>query len=851
MATQPTDLDVATDSEWDTSLPDPWLSTAFASRLGTVVYVRDDVPVTVRERLDATATELGVELKYVRRSDDTDLLARYGVSKARLLIYFSPKDVEYAVGWDHFKPAIETKKVRQRNNLSGRVNDTLIKDLSGWAGKTSLVKFAAGLGVPMLNKSSMDEFKANMWRGLTERPEEFLRYAVDDATVLLRVQQSFVDLINVVQEECLGMGDDLWTADDIPMTVGSLVAKTFERWVYTQAGEYKDALRFCIRKLGILDPDHHFYKRSRWAFWQAAKNYKSIDSINAGLAAGNDDIKHFMAGKFMFSALDGCGIKWWSSRPATESCLFNALVQGGRCLNENPYEYSVERGLDVDISGCYGESLRSLTYPVGLPTVWSYAPNEERTTFGAWLDRWEDELVEGLWTATVSGRLGYEQDLIFSKLATARDIHRPESEDDDTHSDLVMLRQQIVNGVITSDVLRTLRKVCSNAEWAGIRGLELATAVAYLRCNRKSDVREWCESVLQGSGTYSSWRGNTTDRRTSAWYGIPLEDFVGQLVDRRRHYKKLGKDASIGEAERAKAAGLDTTLKLIVNTLYGVFASRHFAAGNTVLANTITGRARVGVWMVAKALGLRQCITDGGIYTPGTVCIWNGYRPGLDTLSRQWDWHDPRRGRKHVPMGGRQWDGDTPPDVDELAMSHVREFWTPYGLQLQFKLEHKLTNSFKAGAYWSKGDYGLLTEKGTVYALRGKDRIKRDGVKRHPTFALMDSINAGSDEFPTDLTYNRGGILKLGKYNIIQASNGYEDYKNLRPGDGLPVQEFAARYNNTHMPMKDEAEYLRRRNRKKTHRGKPVQWFERYGPKGISGVHRGMKMDTLRLAKAC
>jgi hypothetical protein len=62
--------------------------------------------------------------------------------------------------------------------------------------------------------------------------------------------------------------------------------------------------------------------------------------------------------------------------------------------------------------------------------------------------------------------------------------------------------------------------------------------------------------------------------------------------------------------------------KLFVNTIYGALSSRFFSIGNVVLANNITARGRVGVWMLSKALRLRQSITDGGIYEPWTRQTW-------------------------------------------------------------------------------------------------------------------------------------------------------------------------------------------------------------------------------------
>src|SRR5262245_55290186 len=67
---------IATDSEWDTSLEDPWLSTAFASKYGTIVFLRADLPDEVRGQLDQEGRRLGVRLVYTDRTDATDLLGQ-------------------------------------------------------------------------------------------------------------------------------------------------------------------------------------------------------------------------------------------------------------------------------------------------------------------------------------------------------------------------------------------------------------------------------------------------------------------------------------------------------------------------------------------------------------------------------------------------------------------------------------------------------------------------------------------------------------------------------------------------------------------------------------------------------
>src|SRR5262249_43372750 len=140
-------------------------------------------------------------------------------------------------------------------------------------------------------------------------------------------------------------------------------------------------------------------------------------------------VNKLLQAKYLSNALGASGVRWWASRPITETSCFNALVQGGRCLNENPYEYETGPGLDVDIAGCYGESLRQMILTIGLPTGWSYPTNEVRPTLGEWLKRHEGNLVPGLWTCVVRGNLTFEQDLIFGKLVKARDIRKADRPD--------------------------------------------------------------------------------------------------------------------------------------------------------------------------------------------------------------------------------------------------------------------------------------------------------------------------------------------------------------------------------------------------------------------------------------
>jgi hypothetical protein len=862
---------VATDSEWDrTQSGDAWLSTTFASLTATVVCMRADLPDATRARLEAEARRLGVRLLFVHRTDDTNLLHHAlphlgeGVWRSRhldLAIFFSPKDYEYALGWKVWKEALHKGAIHQRHALIGRAGGCRLRDLNGWAAKMNLLDFAGALGIAMPTKTTMDRYKKKMRRGLEKHPEDFLRYAAADARILLDLFAHFVSFVRQIQVEILGMQENLWQADTIPMTQGRLVASTFERWLLDRnAGAHADALRVCIRKLGFLDPHALTYQQARQVRDELLARVRRVEDLDvlAQDRGGRGLLRKFLHARYSFTALNSCGVRWWLSRATTETAGLNALVHGGRCNNERPDEYQCGPGLDIDIVGCYGANLRTLIFPVGLPSRWSYEAGERRPQLGEWLAATEAQRVDGLWTCTLSGRLPFEQDLLISKIPKGKGRRHADPDGPDLATDSPLLRREPLNAILTADFLTALKAIATHSEWSALLRLEVVTACAYLKKDRKDNVADWCATIL--AAPHESFRarldtGSAQDHRPRDWYGVPLEDFVGRLADQRQHLKGQQK-ATADPDEKRRLDGLQTVLKLMINTLYGDFTSRHFAVGNTVLGNNITGRARLGSWMLGKPLGLRETITDGGIYTPSAVPHWRGRRPGLATLSKMWAWTDPQHGRTLAPLPGLgHWHPGipVPADADALALAHVQKFWDPYGLKFPFELAHKLDNTFRRAAYWGKADYALLKVDGEIdHKIRGKNRKKdKDDRKKKdltPQHDLLDNIILDTDKFPTNLRYKqRGGLLKVGMYLRAQASNtGFADIKHLRPGDDLPRKKYVARFNNLHMPIADLADF-QSRQRKKERDGHEVEFFERYRARGIAFVHAKMRANKLRM----
>lgn len=73
----------------------------------------------------------------------------------------------------------------------------------------------------------------------------YVKYSTDDANKLVSIYISFVNLVRRVQNEVIGIPiEDCITQSEIPMTIGSSVALTSEKWIYSQGSNKID---FAIR----------------------------------------------------------------------------------------------------------------------------------------------------------------------------------------------------------------------------------------------------------------------------------------------------------------------------------------------------------------------------------------------------------------------------------------------------------------------------------------------------------------------------------------------------------------------------------------------------------------------------
>ena len=174
---------------------------------------------------------------------------------------------------------------------------------------------------------------------------------------------------------------------------------------------------------------------------------------------------------------------------------------------------------------------------------------------------------------------------------------------------------------------------------------------------------------------------------------------------------------------------------------------------------------------------------------------------------------------------------------DDKALTHIKEFWRPYGLDFHFELEHKIDNYAQRVAYWNKADYAFDNRHGVRdYTKRGAENYQDGHLRRHPMYDILDRILDGRDDFPEEekWTFDFTALMKMGKYKEVQNSAGYENLKNIRTGERY-YEKRDLKVKKLHMMVRDVETF---RKWKKSSLDKRRPQFEKYGERGIDYVHK-------------
>nr|AYO28744.1 hypothetical protein [Neotessella volvocina]AYO28767.1 hypothetical protein [Neotessella volvocina] len=507
---------------------------------------------------------------------------------------------------------------------------------------------------------------------------------------------------------------------------------------------------------------------------EIVKNYKAFQNSNHAMAITQNSLKR----KKYSNLINGCSVKSLLIRYASTTGVFNMLVTDGRCQNEQPDEFLKSNIGDVDFVSCYGTALES-------PTVLAYTSEQKKTTLGVFLEKYEHELIDGFYSILISGKLSFAQNLLYSKIVKNDLFHMRinkilnhyessntmDVENNDLMTDLVLLTHEIINGIITADVLKVLRKICSSQEWSDFKNMEVVSAVFYKKSDFESDLDTFFKKIdmknAKNAYRYNSKNQSIDDSRTRAWFSIPLKDFVGPLINERKNLKKLYK-----ETLNSSYNSMQENYKLIINTLYGVLASPYFEIGNTVLANNITARARVNIWLLSRSLKGIQCITDGFQYCVREVFQWKKppiRKPGLEILS---DYKKMEKNRYFQCISLYPDMKSLPTNIDEIVSEHVSKFLEPYDLKLAYQIEHKTEHFSHEMCYLLKAHYILHTLNETfiskIGGIRSKDENEAFLMKLMKSFLLKKPFLVLSE---TNFLHEETLIASIHDYEISKKKN--------------------------------------------------------------------------------
>ena len=563
-----------------------------------------------------------------------------------------------------------------------------IYDTSAFFGKTSLEEQLEILNINLENKQIIPrEAKSNMKAFYCNSPEQFKRYAVFDSLVLHKTTEEHNRFWT---EVCTELGIP-WFAPS--QSIGSNTAKVITR---------------LIEKI--------LFKHCTQADKELFKKILAVKTVWQGISKLNEEAT--------ISILN---------QNTRKTSVVVSLIDGGRCKNERPTDTVVKGVLaDIDIQGCYGNGLLNQKYPIGRPCIIDYyikeitEDSDPRPTLGEFLNsKIGKDLSPGLWYARVSTteELSFQQDLILSKIPYPSD------------SEFVLQTNEITFGTLTADILEVLRSVCSDREFGELkRKLRIETLVFYPKSMEVPTVKDLMDNETSPPRTIQfddNYHSDTIDRRSKYWTSIDFGDgWIDALIEKRRVYPK--------------GTPLNTLYKLIINSTYGVLTSEHFDSGNVVVTSNITARARVLAWLMAKALGCYQTITDGGLFDLNSVNYYDkDYTPSMNTLcniNRPELLNRTTRHRiRQAPLNNEEWSYDAGDGllhggtqvektlIDKVVWQHLKDFFNSDEITIlrddQFNFETK--DVYKEASFQAQANYRFVKFDGEeIFKARGYETKK-------------------------------------------------------------------------------------------------------------------------------
>jgi hypothetical protein len=740
-----------------------------------------------------------------------DLIDLNKNTKFNLHFYDSFKDLIYFFGWDSLKEIIEnSNKNKYKSYLEhhycwkGMIEKTylnqnqninlkfILKDKNGWSDK-GLLSLLSTFGIEHSPFDTLTIYNEDGSINLTDKKLtiSWIESLIQNVIGLSQTTPKMRDFLNEITSKILKLKMETYTTENLPNTIGGITSKILIKYL---ENSFESGERFLkiIRTYGF---DQEFLSNPK-------RDKSKI--INTPLTAGS--------------------IKSFSENEKT-SGIFNSILHGGRIYNEQWREYYKENTADIDIVGCYGNILKDLDYPLGIPTIYEVGHIDHSMTLRTFLNKYKSVLIDNLYTITISGKLSYSQSLLYSKIIDVKEIKKILNRKN-KESNFVLLENELSNTLLTSEILDTLQKICSNQELKEIYDCRVITAVYYSKKDLIENREEWLDYIendyLQKDRSllYVDNKKNLKiDKRSKKWCRIPLKNLITPLIEKRQQIKSTIKDdTNLSLENRGKLEGLQQMIKLIINTCYGIISSQYHDVGNTILANNITAKARTAIWLYSRVLNGIQCITDGFQYQPENIIKLKKNKtfrkPGLNELS---DLYRLKQ-NNNVKLGNLNdidWNQifNNPGKeninklLDQAANEHIQNFLAVYKIKPGYDMEHKENHTGLKTFYCKKANYITLTlEDDIVYKVRGESESELNPYKQI-AISLFENKKLGFDS----LSHQTKRINNMDDYlNSLKKYYKNNEEKILIPGYSRTVT-LTFQITNEDLPYKNQKEYIKRK----------------------------------------
>lgn len=342
--------------------------------------------------------------------------------KTNLFIFYSFKDLYYALGYNNVYPYLiaprkgSKKGLSQTRVITGLLNINLIfnnnsytfflliKDICG-LGAGSLARLAKSVGLS--KNAELDDYKTTMDLALVEKPYLFITYAINDALLLPRIYFLKTDNFNTILKS-LNINVFYFKPYKLPNTIGTVVYLIWYYFIVEVVLENCKIKFLAFTKLGVLNKLHKNYV-DNFLHFDKIQGFRSLQTFttycNENQTWLNEAYKA-LSQKNTFTYLP---YQYASPYYLFQEKLNNAmgllgLTSGGRTVNERPSECQIKYGADIDIQSAYGRALQKANYPLEKPRFYLSRLQGSVYTLRQFLNKYKNNLNPTLTKILVSGK---------------------------------------------------------------------------------------------------------------------------------------------------------------------------------------------------------------------------------------------------------------------------------------------------------------------------------------------------------------------------------------------------------------------------------------------------------------